>query len=104
MEDFSNFILECRDFTWRAGSDASIVNVGVLQYSLENCGLEIWRRVLDECLNGCYGGIIAGGAVAERDGSVTEEVPGGVGRRRAGEGVGRNTNYSEEGVLVTGAH
>ena len=31
------------------------------------------------------GGIVAGGAVAKRDGSVTEEVPGGVGRRRAGE-------------------
>ena len=84
-----------------------MVNVGVLQCSLENCRLEIWRRVLDECLNGCYlctGGIIAIGAVAERDGSVTEEVPGGVGRRRAGEGVGRNTNNSEEGVLVTSAH
>ena len=62
---------------------------------------------MDECLNGCYfrtGGIIAGGAIAERDGPVTEEVPGDVGRRRAGEGVGRNTNDSEEVVLVTGAH
>ena len=42
-EDFPNFILQCGEFTWRAGSDASIINVGVLQYSLENCGLEIWR-------------------------------------------------------------
>ena len=87
-KDFPNFILEHGDFTTRAGSDASIVDVGVLQYSLENCGLEIRRRVLDECLNGCYlcsGGIIAGGTVHKRNGSVTEEVPGGVGRRRAGE-------------------
>ena len=62
---------------------------------------------MNECLNGCYlctGGIIAGGAVAKRNGSVMEEVPGGVGRRRAGEGVGRNTDYSEVGVLVTSAH
>ena len=103
-EDFPNFILWCGDFTWRAGSNTSIVHVGVLQDSLENCGLEIWRQVLDECLNLSTGGIIARGAVAKRDGSVMEEVPGGVGRRRAEEGVGRNTNNSEEGVLVTGVH
>ena len=41
VENFPNFILERGDFTWRTGSDASIVNVGVLQYSLENGGLEI---------------------------------------------------------------
>ena len=83
VEDFSNFILECRDFTWRAGSDASIVNVGVLQYSLENGRLKIWRRVLDERLNGCNlctSGVIVRGAVAKRNGSVTEEISGVVGR------------------------
>ena len=106
-ENFPNFIKEGRDFTCRIGFYASVVDVGVLQYSLENWELEVWRRVLDECLNGCYlgtGGIVAGGAVPKRDGSVTGEVPGGVGRRRAGEGVGRNTTNSEEGVLVTCEH
>ena len=52
----------------------------------------------------CTSGVIAGGAVAKGNGSVTEEIPGGVGRRRAGEGVGRNTANSEEGVLVTSEH
>ena len=62
---------------------------------------------MDEGLNGCdlcTSGVVAGGAVPKRNGSVTEEIPGGVGRRRAGEGVGRNTDDSEEGVLVTSAH
>ena len=107
VEDFPNFILERGDFTWRVGCDASILDVGVLQYSLENGGLEIWGGVLDErlnCRNLCTSGVIAGGAVAKRNGSVTEEIPGGVGRRREGEGVGRNTDNSEEGVLVPSAH
>ena len=39
VEDFPNFILERGDFTWRAGSNASVVDVDILQYSLENCGL-----------------------------------------------------------------
>ena len=66
--------------------------------------MEVWRRVLDECLNGCYlgtGGIVAGGAVPKRDGSVTGEVPGGVGRRRAGEGVGRKILRKESWSLVS---
>ena len=106
-EDFPHFILELRDFTCRAGSDASIVDVGILQYSLEDGRLEIRRRVLDEHLNGqdlCTSGVIAGGAVAKGNGSVTEEIPGGVRRRRAGEGVRRNTDNSEEGVSITSAH
>ena len=105
VEDFPNFILERGEFTWRAGSDASVFDVGVLQYSLEDGRLEIWS--LDERLNGCNlwtSSIITGGAVAKRNGSVTEEIPGGVGRRGAGEGVGRDTGDSEEGVLVTSAH
>ena len=62
---------------------------------------------MDEYLNGCdlcTSGVIARGTVAKRNGSVTEEIPGGVGRRRTGEGVGKNTDNSEEGVLVTSAH
>ena len=62
---------------------------------------------MDERLDGfdlCTNGVITGGAVAKGNGSVTEEIPGGVRRRRAGEGVGRNTDDSEEGVLVTDAH
>ena len=84
VEDFPNFILEGGDFTRKAGSDTSVVDVGVLPYSLENGRFEIWRRVLDERLNGCdlcTSGVVAGGAVAKRNGSVTEEIPGGVGRR-----------------------
>ena len=107
VEDFTNFILECRDFACRAGSDASVVNVGVLQNSLEDGRLEIRRRVLDErlkCHDLCTSGVIAKGAVAKKNGCVTEVIPGGVRRRRAGEGVGRNTDDSEEGVLVTDAH
>ena len=52
-ENFPNLILECGDFTCRIGYDASVVDVGVLQYSLEDGRLEIRRRVLDECLDGC---------------------------------------------------
>ena len=109
-EDFSNFILECGDFTSRAGSDASVVDVVILQYSLEDGRLEIRTRVLDERLDGCNlcdlctSGVVAGGAVAKGNGSVTEEIPGGVRRRRAGEGVRRNTDNSEEGVSITSAH
>ena len=69
--------------------------------------MEIRRRVLDERLDGCNlctSGVITGGAVAKGNGSVTEEIPGGVRRRRAGEGVGRNTDDSEEAVSVTSAH
>ena len=39
-EDFPNFILKCGDFTWRAGSDASIVDVGVLRTAWRIAG---WR-------------------------------------------------------------
>ena len=46
-----------------------------------------------------HSGVVAGGAVAKENGSVTEEIPGGVGRRRAGEGVGRNTDDSDEELL-----
>ena len=48
--------------------------------------------------------IIAGGTVTKGNCSVTEEVPGGVGRWWAGEEVGRYTDNSEEGVLVAGAY
>ena len=79
VEDFPNFILEQGDFTWRTGFDASVVDVGVLQYSLEDSRLEIRRRVLDNRYNGR--GLCTSGAVSKRDGSVMEEIPGGVGRR-----------------------
>ena len=106
-EDFPNFVLERGDFTCRIGSDASLVYVGVLQYSLEDGRLEIaggvWDESLESC-NLCTGGVIAGGTVAKGNCLVTEEVPGGVGRRWAGEGVGRYTDDSEEGVSVTSAH
>ena len=62
---------------------------------------------MDERLNChdlCTIGVIARGTVAKRIGFVTEEIPGGVGRRRAGEGVGRNSDNSEEGVLITSVH
>ena len=106
-EDFPNFILERGDFTCRAGSYASVGDVGILQYSLEDGRLEIRRSVLDEHLDGCdlcTSGVIAGGTVAKGNGSVTEEIPGEVRRRRAGEGVGGDTDNSEEGVSVTDAH
>ena len=96
-----------RDFTCRAGSYASVGDVGILQYSLEDGRLEIRRSVLDEHLDGCdlcTSGVIAGGTVAKGNGSVTEEIPGEVRRRRAGEGVGGDTDNSEEGVSVTDAH
>ena len=38
-EDFPNFILEGGDFTWGTGSDAPVINVGVLQDSLQDCGV-----------------------------------------------------------------
>ena len=49
-------------------------------------------------------GVVAGCTVSKRNSSVTVEAPGRVGSRRVGEGVGRNTNNSEVGVLVTSAH
>ena len=62
---------------------------------------------MDECLDGCdlcTSGVIAGGTVTKGNCLVTEEVPGGVGRRWAGEGVERNTDDTEEGFLVANAH
>ena len=38
-EDFPNFILEGGDLIWGTGSDAPVVNVSVLQYSLKDCVL-----------------------------------------------------------------
>ena len=49
-------------------------------------------------------GVVARCTVSKRNSSVTVEAPGRVGSRRVGEGVGRNTNNSELGVLVTSAH
>ena len=49
-------------------------------------------------------GVVSRRTVAKGDGAVTVEVPGGVGSRRCGEGVGRNTDNSEERVFVTSAH
>ena len=76
-ENFPNFIKEGRDFTCRIGFYASVVDVGVLQYSLEDGRLEIRRRVLDEGLDGCdlcTSGVIPGGAVAKGNCSVKEGV------------------------------
>ena len=106
-ENFPNFVLEHGDFTCRFGSDASVIYVGVLQYSLEDGRLEIGRRELDECLdscNLCTSGVITRGAFTKGNCSVKKEVPGGVGRRWAEEGLGRYTDDSEEGVSDADAH
>ena len=69
--------------------------------------MEIDGRFVDEHLDcGNFGTscIIAGCAVAKGDCTVSEEIPGRVGSRWAGEGVGGNTDNSEVGVLVAGAH
>ena len=48
-DNIPNFVLEHGDFTCRIGSDASVVYIGVLQYSLEYGRLEIvgesWMNV-----------------------------------------------------------
>ena len=65
------------------------------------------RRFVDErfdCGNFGEGGVVARGTVAKGDCSVMEEIPGRIRCGWGGEGVGRNTDYSEVGVLVTGAH
>ena len=106
-ENFPNFVLEHGDFTCRIGSDTSVVYVSVLLYGLKDGRLEIGRTVLDECLDSCnffISSVIAGGTVPKGDCSVTEEVPGEVGRWWAGEEVARYTDIPEEGVLVAGAN
>ena len=103
-ENLSNFVLKRGDFTCRT---ASIVYVSVLQHCLEDCRLEIDGRFVDERLDpGNFGTscVIAGCAVAKGDRTVLEEIPGRVGSRWAGEGVGGNADNSEVGVLVAGVH
>ena len=89
------------------GTDTSVVYVGVLQYGLEDGGLEAGGGILDECLNcGNFGtgGIITGGAVTKWDCSVTKISPGWVGSRWTGEEGRWDADDSEVGALVTGAH
>ena len=45
-ENLPNFSLEGGDLIWGTSSDASVVNVGVLQDSLQDCGLEVWGSIL----------------------------------------------------------
>ena len=57
----------------------------------------------DHC-NLSTGSIITGGTVSEGNCTISVVRPGGRGRRRGGEGVGRETNNPEERILVTNAH
>ena len=97
-ENLPDFELKHRDFTCGTGSNTPIISVSVLQYCLKVCRLEIDGRFVDERLDrGNFGTscIIAGCAVAKGDCTVLEKIPGRVGSRWAGEGVGRNADNSE---------
>ena len=41
VKDFLYFLLQSSEFTWRVGTDTSVVNVRVLQDGLEDGGLEV---------------------------------------------------------------
>ena len=41
VKDFLYFLLQSSEFTWRVGTDTSVVNVRVLQDGLEDSGLEV---------------------------------------------------------------
>ena len=105
-----NFVdLGLQDLALIAGnsSHSSIVDVGVFQYCLEDDRLEVGGRFMDEGLDHCYlgaGRIVTGSTVSEGDSAVSVVRPCGCGRWRRGEGVGREADYPEEGVLVTDAH
>ena len=102
-----NFVdLGPQDLALIAGnsSHSSIVDVGVFQYCLEDDRLEVGGRFMDEGLDHCYLGTVTGGTVSEGNCTISVVRPGGGGRWRRGEGVGRETDDPEEGVLVTDTH
>ena len=57
-----------------------------------------------DCGNLSTCGVVSGGTVSEGNCLVSVVDPGGVGSRRGGEGVERDEDNSEEGILVRGVH
>ena len=90
-----------------AGSDSSIIYVGVFQDGLKDGKLKIGRRILNECTsrsNLGTGSVLSGGPVSKRNSSVSVKYLGRVWRRRGGEGGGWDTQNLEIRILVVGQH
>ena len=73
----------------------SIINVGVLQDSLEDSRVEVRGGVMDESLDSCIV-VVAGRTVAKRNCLVSEKSPGRVRSRGTRDKIGRNTHNPEE--------
>ena len=78
LENLADLVLENCNFTARTYSNTSIINIGFLQYGLENGRFQVDREFMDECLDCCNlstGCVVSGGTVSKGDGSVSVVNP-----------------------------